>query len=153
MARVLLLGGLFLAALVLFQPDLAHAHGFGERYDLPVPLWLYLYGAGATVLVSFVVVGHVPSGQARRPRRSPFQPLPTARPPARAGERPDADPPAVDIRGDPGTGDSRGLLGESRLDTELLGGVHLGGVVGGVGLRVLAGGEPLGAAQSLAGRI
>ena len=57
MARVLLLGGLFFAALVLFQPDLAHAHGFGERYDLPVPLWLYLYGAGATVLVSFVVVG------------------------------------------------------------------------------------------------
>ena len=57
MARVLLLGGLFLAALVLFQPGLAEAHGFGERYDLPVPLWLYLYGAGATVLVSFVVVG------------------------------------------------------------------------------------------------
>ena len=57
MVRVLLLGGLFLAALVLFQPGLAYAHGFGERYDLPVPLWLYLYGAGATVLVSFVVVG------------------------------------------------------------------------------------------------
>ncbi len=35
----------------------AAAHGFGERYDLPVPLWLYLYGAGATVLLSFVVVG------------------------------------------------------------------------------------------------
>ena len=57
MVRVLLLGGLFFAALVLFQPGLAEAHGFGERYDLPVPLWLYLYGAGATVLVSFVVVG------------------------------------------------------------------------------------------------
>ena len=74
MARVLLLGGLFFAALVLFQPGLAYAHGFGERYDLPVPLWLYLYGAGATVLVSFVVVGMFPAGQARRPRRSPIQP-------------------------------------------------------------------------------
>ena len=82
MVRVLLLGGLFLAALVLFQPGLAEAHGFGERYDLPVPLWLYLYGAGATVLVSFVVVGMFLRGQARRPRRSSFQPLSAARPPA-----------------------------------------------------------------------
>ena len=35
----------------------AYAHGFGERYDLPVPLWLYLAGAGATVALSFVVIG------------------------------------------------------------------------------------------------
>ncbi len=35
----------------------AYAHGFGERYDLPVPLWLYITGAGATVAVSFVVIG------------------------------------------------------------------------------------------------
>ena len=35
----------------------AGAHGFGQRYDLPVPLWLYLAGAGAAVLLSFVVVG------------------------------------------------------------------------------------------------
>jgi hypothetical protein len=33
------------------------AHGFGQRYDLPVPLWLYTGGAAATVAVSFVVVG------------------------------------------------------------------------------------------------
>ena len=26
-----------------------YAHGFGQRYDLPIPLWLYLLGAGATV--------------------------------------------------------------------------------------------------------
>jgi hypothetical protein len=33
------------------------AHGFGQRYDLPVPLWLYVTGAAATVALSFVVVG------------------------------------------------------------------------------------------------
>lgn len=35
----------------------ALAHGFGQRYDLPVPLWLYLYGAVGAVLLSFVVFG------------------------------------------------------------------------------------------------
>ena len=82
MARVLLLGGLFFAALVLFQPDLAHAHGFGERYDLPVPLWLYLYGAGATVLVSFVVVGMFLRGRpgARGAARFNLYRLPALRP-------------------------------------------------------------------------
>lgn len=35
----------------------AFAHGFGQRYDLPVPLWLYLLGAGAAVILSFVVIG------------------------------------------------------------------------------------------------
>lgn len=35
----------------------AFAHGFGERYDLPVPLWLYITGAGLTVAFSFVVIG------------------------------------------------------------------------------------------------
>ncbi|MFQ5914879.1 MAG: hypothetical protein ACE5JS_17060 [Nitrospinota bacterium] len=34
----------------------AAAHAFGERYDLPVPLWLYLIGAGAAVVLSFVVM-------------------------------------------------------------------------------------------------
>ncbi|PZC48890.1 MAG: hypothetical protein C1O27_000259 [Chloroflexi bacterium] len=33
------------------------AHGFGERYDLPVPLGLYLAGAGAAVALSFVAIG------------------------------------------------------------------------------------------------
>ncbi len=33
----------------------AHAHAFGQRYDLPVPLTLYLIGAAAAVLLSFVV--------------------------------------------------------------------------------------------------
>src|SRR2546430_17403261 len=31
------------------------AHGFGQRYDLPIPLAHYLWGAGATVAFSFVI--------------------------------------------------------------------------------------------------
>jgi len=34
----------------------ALAHGFGQRYDLPVPLWMWVAGAAAAVICSFVVV-------------------------------------------------------------------------------------------------
>jgi hypothetical protein len=34
----------------------AWAHGFGPRYDLPLPLSLYVWGAGATVALSFVIM-------------------------------------------------------------------------------------------------
>lgn len=34
----------------------AWAHGFGERYDLPLPLWLFMSGAGAAVALSFLVM-------------------------------------------------------------------------------------------------
>lgn len=34
-----------------------YAHGFGERYDLPVPLWLYIAGAAAAVALSFAIIG------------------------------------------------------------------------------------------------
>ena len=43
----------------------AGAHGFGQRYELPLPLTLYLWGAAATVAFSFVVVGLF----VRRPQR------------------------------------------------------------------------------------
>ncbi|MDP8977240.1 MAG: hypothetical protein M3N17_01395 [Actinomycetota bacterium] len=33
------------------------AHGLGGRSDLPVPLWMALYGGGAAVVVSFVALG------------------------------------------------------------------------------------------------
>ena len=32
------------------------AHGFGQRFDLPMPLWLYLTGAGLTVAFSFLIL-------------------------------------------------------------------------------------------------
>lgn len=44
------------AALCL--PSLAAAHSFGKLYNLPMPFWLYAYGATASLLVSFVVVGY-----------------------------------------------------------------------------------------------
>src|SRR2546422_9672193 len=34
----------------------AAAHGFGQRYDLPLPLSFYLFGAAAAVVFSFVVI-------------------------------------------------------------------------------------------------
>lgn len=33
------------------------AHGLGGRLDLPVPEWLFVYGAAAVVLISFVALG------------------------------------------------------------------------------------------------
>lgn len=40
---------------ILSEPVLAHS--FGRLYTLPVPFWLYLYGAAATLLVSFLLIG------------------------------------------------------------------------------------------------
>ncbi len=47
---------LLLAGIALMAQPL-YAHGFGERYDLPVPLGYYVVGAGLAVALSFVVVG------------------------------------------------------------------------------------------------
>jgi len=35
----------------------AHAHAFAAPYTLPVPFWMYAYGASAALVVSFVIVG------------------------------------------------------------------------------------------------
>ncbi len=58
------------------SPTSAAAHGFGQRYDLPIPLSFYLVGTAAAVVVSFVIVGlfvrEVPRSHelsARRPAR------------------------------------------------------------------------------------
>jgi hypothetical protein len=52
-ASVLLLAAA--AALAVVPP--ARAHGFGQRYDLPLPLSLYFFGAAAAVVASFIIVG------------------------------------------------------------------------------------------------
>jgi hypothetical protein len=61
------LGALLLAgaglSLFVVAPATASAHGFGERYDLPVPLSLYIGGAGAVVVLSFIVIGLFVRGQ------------------------------------------------------------------------------------------
>ncbi len=56
------------AAWVLPSPALAHA--FGQRYDLPLPLSLYVGGAGAAVALSFVMMAlFVREARARTPWR------------------------------------------------------------------------------------
>ena len=50
-----IVASVFLAILNLTASPAA-AHAFGQRYDLPLPLWLYTTGAGATVLLSFAVI-------------------------------------------------------------------------------------------------
>jgi hypothetical protein len=57
----------------------ASAHGFGQRYDLPLPLSLYLYGTAAVVVVTFVIVsllvrraGRRRSSRDLRPHRAEF---------------------------------------------------------------------------------
>ncbi len=45
------------AAFSLLLPVAAHAHSFGRLYNLPVPFWLYAYGATAALVLSFLIVG------------------------------------------------------------------------------------------------
>jgi hypothetical protein len=52
MRRVATASVAFCFGLVCAGP--ASAHGFGPTYDIPIPLWLYLYGAAAAVVLAFV---------------------------------------------------------------------------------------------------
>jgi hypothetical protein len=51
---------LLLAAtsLVLVAPGAVLAHSFGRSYNLPVPFWLYAWGATAALVLSFLVAGY-----------------------------------------------------------------------------------------------
>ena len=61
----------WLALLTVTLPGAAHAHGFGRLYNLPVPFWLYAWGAAAALLVSFAVVGYfIASPAAAAPGRT-----------------------------------------------------------------------------------
>lgn len=47
-------------ALALFAfglPGSAQAHAFGARYELPVPVWLFVAGGAVTVTLTFLLVG------------------------------------------------------------------------------------------------
>ena len=46
--------GIFLATLFGSNPVLAH--GFAYKYDLPLPLSLYVFGSSSIVLISFVML-------------------------------------------------------------------------------------------------
>ena len=56
-------------SLILAGARPALAHGFGPTYDIPIPLWLYLYGAGAAVVLSFVPLALF----SRKERESPYR--------------------------------------------------------------------------------
>ena len=43
------------------------AHAFGERYELPLPLWLFVVGGAAVVLLSFLLVARRATGAAPVP--------------------------------------------------------------------------------------
>ncbi|MCP3912693.1 MAG: hypothetical protein GY713_17265 [Actinomycetia bacterium] len=47
---------LLASVLVVVEADPAYAHGTGGRSDLPLPLWLFTYGAAAVLLVSFAAL-------------------------------------------------------------------------------------------------
>jgi hypothetical protein len=44
------------AGALAFTPSAALAHAFGERYDLPLPLGLFLVGAGTSVILTFLLL-------------------------------------------------------------------------------------------------
>ena len=46
-----------LAASILVVPDAASAHGIGGATDLPIPGWLFAWGATAVLILSFVALG------------------------------------------------------------------------------------------------
>ena len=50
------LGRSFIAVLAATCPAAVSAHAFGERYELPLPLGLFLAGSGATVLLTFLLL-------------------------------------------------------------------------------------------------
>jgi len=70
------------ACLALGAATPAAAHGFGQRYDLPLPLSLYLFGAAAVVVLSFAVFGLFVRLAAANPRTRHVDLLAT--PPGRA---------------------------------------------------------------------
>lgn len=68
------------AAAILLQATPAAAHGIGGRLDLPVPRWLFVFGASTVLVASFVLLGAL----WREPRLAPQRPDVTWNPLRRA---------------------------------------------------------------------
>lgn len=56
--------------LPMIIPEPVFAHAFGQKYTLPLPFWLYLYGAAAALIVSFLIIGYF-FNQSRRDFKYP----------------------------------------------------------------------------------
>ena len=57
MTRRAAVAAVAVALLVVAAADPALAHGIGGRVDLPVPRWLFVFGAATALVVSFVLLG------------------------------------------------------------------------------------------------
>lgn len=64
MARILV--GIFILFSLLMSPQQILAHGIGQSFTLPIPLSFYLWGAGATVLISFIIVSYFVGSKKKR---------------------------------------------------------------------------------------
>ncbi len=53
--------------------DIAWAHSFSQRYDLPAPLWLYAFSVMATVMASVSMVDAFVRGESSRRRPRPYR--------------------------------------------------------------------------------
>lgn len=42
----------------LALPGAVEAHAFGQKYTLPLPVWLYLFGGSVALVVSFLAIGY-----------------------------------------------------------------------------------------------
>jgi hypothetical protein len=54
--RLRCLGAALIGCGALLAATPAFAHGFGQRFDLPLPIQFWVAGAGATIVLTFVVV-------------------------------------------------------------------------------------------------
>ena len=57
---------LVLVAVLGLTTRSVYAHGFGERYDLPLPLGFFAVGGAATVVLSFILIGLFIRGEHRK---------------------------------------------------------------------------------------
>lgn len=67
---------LFLLSFLLF-PTPTFAHGFGQKFNLPLPFWLYLFSAGIVVVVSFVLLSFFTSAKKEIKPVKVIRPLPS----------------------------------------------------------------------------
>ncbi|MDO9452068.1 MAG: hypothetical protein Q7J29_04340 [Stagnimonas sp.] len=61
----------FCGLLSTLLPGAVHAHSFGRLYNLPVPFWMYIYGAAAALLLSFLLVAWFATASAQAPESAP----------------------------------------------------------------------------------
>ena len=62
------------AGVLAFISSPVGAHSFGQTYALPVPVWMYIFGAAAALLLSFLLVGYFVTARAIDPDKRGDEP-------------------------------------------------------------------------------